>query len=137
MKNDKVLLGFILTLVVAILLRYFVFDVISVSNDILQPEFYPGDFVLVSKLTRPMEGDWALLKDHPGKSIYSLRKIVRREADQGWAVLEPKSEQKPYVDDKNVKGKAILILWSLPCKPAAVVNGSCPEKGPRFFKAIH
>lgn len=138
MKDKKLLVGFVATVLLAILLRVFVVDVISVTNDILQPQFYPGDFVLVSKLSTIEEGQWILLKDYPKKSVYSIRRLVEPAADQGWNVLEPATElskeEKVFVSSKQILGKAVMILWSLPCKPSTVANGQCPDKGSRFFK---
>jgi signal peptidase I len=139
MKNHHILWGFLATVAAAVLLRVFVIDIISVSNDILQPTFYPGDLVLISKIVTPMEGDWALLKNQSDKTVYSLRRLIKRGEDQTWEVLEPgpSTETKNVsVDRKNVLGKAVVILWSLPCKPTAVVNHTCPDKTGRFFKKV-
>ena len=138
MKVNKLLISFLGTIVLAILIRLFVFDVISVSNDVLQPQFYPGDFLLISKMAAHEEGQWVMLKDYPKKSMYSVRKLIKKSSDQGWEVLEPASELMPeqnvFTSDKQILGKAVVILWSLPCKPSVVANGQCPDKGSRFFK---
>ena len=138
MKEKKLLIGFVLTIIAAALLRFFVVDVISVSNDVLQPQFYPGDFLLISKLSSAEEGQWAMLKDYPQKSTYSIRRLIKKASDQGWEVLEPATaasrEENVFVSNQQYLGKAVMILWSLPCKPSAVANGLCPEKGSRLFK---
>jgi signal peptidase I len=139
MKNSRLLWGFVATLIIAGFLRFFVIDVISISNDLLQPHFYPGDFLLVSKISKADEGQWVLLKNYPQKSVYSIRLLVRPESDQGWIVVEPKAdggEEKAFVSHQQILGRAVLILWSLPCKPSSVAEGTCPDKTNRFMKSI-
>ena len=95
---------------------------------------------MVSKLSSAEEGQWAMLKDYPKKSTYSIRRLVKRASDQGWDVLEPATEstreESVFVSNSQYLGQAVLVLWSLPCKPSAVANGVCPEKGSRFFKKV-
>lgn len=151
MKKNKLLLGFAATLIVAGILRFFVLDVILVSNDLLQPHFFPGDFLLVSKIVKVEEGNWVLLKNYPSKSVYSIRNLVKRQSEQGWLVVEPagtvstadvshegeRHVAKSFVDNNQILGKAVMILWSLPCKPSVVASGLCPDKTDRFLKRIH
>ena len=143
MKKNRLLQGFVITLILALLLRLFVIDVISVSNDLLHPDFYPGDFLLISKLSTPEEGQWVLLKNYPYKSYYAVRKLVKKESDQGWSIVEPSpvtaivQEKKNFVNRSQVAGQVVMILWSLPCKPAAATTGICSEKAFRFLKVIH
>lgn len=141
MKNNRLLQGFIATLIIAILLRFFVIDVISVSNNLLKPDFYPGDFLLISKVSSVEEGQWALLKNYPQKGVYSVRRLLKKESDQGWIVAEPSPmdsyrEEKAFVSGTQVAGKAVMILWSLPCKPSAAADGSCSDKPYRYLKTI-
>jgi hypothetical protein len=143
MKDKKLLISFIGTVLVALFLRFFAVDFISVSNDILQPDFYPGDFVLISRVFAPEEGQWALLKDYPKKSFYSIRRLAKKESDQGWKVVEPSignalvgREEFILISEKQIIGKAVVVLWSFPCKPSIVANGLCPEKGSRLFKRV-
>lgn len=146
MKKNPLLIGFVTTLIIAGILRLFVFDVISVSNDSLQPDFFPGDFLLVSKLSSPAEGEWALVRDYPKQSVYSVRKLIEKQNTyaQGWIILDPTlpdsaepTEKKALISNKKIAGKAVMILWSLPCKPSASDNGVCPDKAFRFFKLVH
>lgn len=146
MKKNPLLFGFIGTLAVAVILRLFVFDVISISNDSLQPDFYPGDFLLVSKLSNPTEGEWALVRDYPKQSVYSVRKLIERQNTytRGWVILDPSmpdspesAEKKALISDKKIAGKAVMILWSLPCKPSVSDDGICPDKPFHFFKFVH
>jgi hypothetical protein len=136
MKN-KLLYGFVTTLVVAILLRVFVIDVVSVSNDLLQPHFYPGDFLLISKLSSPFEGEWALIKNYPQKSAYSIRQLVASQSDQGWQIVEPGAKgEKVFVESRQVVGQAVMILWSLPCRSNIAASDICSQKPYRYFKSI-
>ncbi len=145
MKNNRLLQGFILTIVVALLLRVFVIDVISVSNEALHPHFFPGDFLLISKLSSASEGQWVLLKNYPHKSYYSIRQLLEKKSDLGWTIAEPQAVitgetademKQASVENRQIVGKAVLVLWSLPCKPAASASAICSEKVFRYFKAI-
>ncbi len=142
MKNNWLLQGFIVTVVVALLLRIFVVDVISVSNEALHPHFYPGDFLLISKLSSASEGQWVLLKNYPHKSYYSIRQLKEKKSDQGWLIAEPQiaiaeEKDKSFVENRQIIGRAVMVLWSLPCKPAAATSAVCAGKVFRYFKAIN
>ena len=141
--KDKVLWAFVATLALAIFLRLFVFEVVSVSSDALVPQFYPGDFLLISKLSTPVEGRWVLLRDYPQKGLYSVRKLSQPQGDNQWEIdlksrTEGDSSQDPsHIQQKDIVGQVLWILWSLPCKPEAVSQGQCPSKKARFFKPVH
>ncbi len=141
MKKNKLLQGFFATLFFAILIRLFVVDVISISSEILEPDFFPGDFLLISKLSNVYPGQWVLLRDYPQKSVYSIRKLGEKSNNQDWFVMEPFSsanpnEERPLIENSRIVGKVVLVLWSLPCKPSALAAGFCTNKKYRYFKFI-
>ncbi len=124
------------TLAIAIILRLFVIDVISVSNEVLQPHFFPGDFLLISKVSGLQQGDWALLHHYPQKSFYSIRQISEK-SEQGLFVSEPtRGLEKIKIESSQVRGRAVLILWGLPCKSSSAGDNSCADKKMRFLKFI-
>lgn len=149
MKNRKILVGFFSTVLLAVVLRLFIFDVVSISNDLLRPSFFSGDFLIVLKFSTPREGQWVLLSDYPKPQTYAVRRLVEKRDEKGWMVVEPAAievassvsvlnEGKNIpVDISQIRGRIVRILWSLPCKPAAIAAGACEDKGLRFFKAVH
>lgn len=136
LKNNKLFQGFVITLATATILRLFVFDVISVSNDLLQPHFFPGDFLLISKLSKIEVGHWVVLKNYPQKGTYSIRKLIHQQSGQGWLVADPETNEKAFIGRQQLVGKAALILWSLPCRPSSVMSGQCQDKIYRYLSPI-
>ena len=139
--SNKLLIAFVSVVLVAGLIRVFFIDIILVSNDSLLPDLYPGDLVFVSKVSAPRVGSWILLRNYPQQGVYSLRKAVSSDSALGWNVMPAAAEsnqaENAFVETKSIKGRALFVIWSLPCKPAMVAGGICPAKGSRVFKALN
>jgi hypothetical protein len=141
LMSNKLLIAFGSVVLVATFIRVFFIDIILVSNDSLLPDLYPGDLVFVSKMSAPRVGSWILLRNHPQQGVYSLRKVVSSDFSGGWNITLPATEtnqdEKTFVETKSIKGRALFVIWSLPCKPSMVADGICPAKGSRVFKALN
>lgn len=139
--SNKLLITFLSVVFFATLIRLFLIDIILVSNDSLLPDLYPGDLVFISKVSSPRVGSWLLMKDHPQLGVYSLRKAISSDSAEGWNVRVPHSDtsriETIFVETRNIKGKALFVLWTLPCKPAMAASGLCPSKASRFFKPLN